>query len=83
MASLEELKSKYQSVLQVIQQRQVSNENLHLQDGKLLSRVLHRWKRQTGVGRDQARESKADDITADFPVGTHHTPQHRLLGCIR
>ena len=35
MASLEELKAKYQSVLQVIQQQRVSVKNLHLQDGKL------------------------------------------------
>ena len=35
MASFDELKQKYQSVLQVIQDQQVSVKNLHLQDNKL------------------------------------------------
>ena len=70
MASLEELKAKYQSVLQVIQQEQVSVKNLHLQDGKLFIK---------GVAPSQDAANKvwneikrvnpgADDITADFPV---------------
>ena len=35
MASLEELKTKYQSVLNIVQQQQVHLQNLHVQDGKL------------------------------------------------
>src|SRR5688572_32672797 len=36
MASFEELKTKYQSVLKVIENEQIRVANLHLQDGKLL-----------------------------------------------
>ena len=35
MASFDQLKAKYQSVLQVIQDEQISVKNLHLQDDKL------------------------------------------------
>jgi nucleoid-associated protein YgaU len=70
MASLDELKAKYQSVLDVIQQQQISIKNLHQQDGKLFikgaapsldaaNRVWDEIKRVNPSG---------DDITADFPV---------------
>ena len=35
MASLDQLKAKYPSVLQVIQDEQISVKNLHLEDDKL------------------------------------------------
>ena len=35
MASFDELKAKYQSVLQVVQNKQVHMANLHIQDDKL------------------------------------------------
>jgi nucleoid-associated protein YgaU len=72
MASLEELKAKYQSVLQVIQDQQISVQNLHVQDQKLFIKG-------TAPSLDAANKvwneikrvnPKADDISADFPVDT-------------
>ena len=70
MASLEELKSKYQSVLQVIQQQQVSVKNLHLQDGKLFIKGAAPSLEAANKVWDEIKRvnPKADDITADSPV---------------
>jgi nucleoid-associated protein YgaU len=70
MASFEELKSKYQSVLQVIQQQQVSVKNLHLQDGKLFIKGAAPSLEAANKVWDEIKRvnPRADDITADFPV---------------
>src|SRR5215469_7258900 len=72
MASFEELKAKYQSVLSVIQEQQVSVKNLHLQDGKLfLKGVAPSIDAANKVWDEIKRVNPAaDDITADFPVDT-------------
>jgi nucleoid-associated protein YgaU len=70
MASFEELKSKYQSVLQVIQQQQVSVKNLHMQDGKLFIKGAAPSLDAANKVWDEIKRvnPRADDITADFPV---------------
>src|SRR6476646_2466468 len=70
MASFEELKTKYQSVLQVIQQQQVSVKNLHMQDGKLFIKGAAPSLQAANKVWDETKRWKprADDITADFPV---------------
>jgi len=70
MATLEELKSKYQSVLQVIQQQKVSVKNLHLQDGKLFIKGAAPSLEAANKVWDEIKRvnPRADDITADFPV---------------
>jgi nucleoid-associated protein YgaU len=72
MASLEELKGKYQSVLNVIQQEQVSVKNLHLQDGKLFIKGVAPSLDAANKVWDEIKRINptADDITADFPVDT-------------
>jgi nucleoid-associated protein YgaU len=70
MASFEELKSKYQSVLDVVQKKQVKMANLHLENGKLLMKG-------TAPSQDAANavwneikriNPKMDDVVADFPI---------------
>ena len=70
MPSFEELKSKYQSVLQVIQQQQVSVKNLHMQDGKLFIKGAAPSLEAANKVWDEIKRvnPRADDITADFPV---------------
>jgi len=70
MASFEELKSKYQSVLQVIQQQQVSVKNLHMQDGKLFIKGAAPSLEAANKVWDEIKRvnPRADDIMADFPV---------------
>ena len=70
MASFEELKSKYQSVFQVIQRQQVSVKNLHLQDGKLFIKGAAPSLEAANKVWDEIKRvnPRADDITADFPV---------------
>jgi nucleoid-associated protein YgaU len=72
MASFEELKSKYQSVITVIQQQQVSLKNLNMQDGKLFMKgVAPSLDAANAVWNEIKRiNPKADDIMADFPVDT-------------
>ena len=70
MASLEELKTKYQSVLQVIQQQHVSVKNLHMQDGKLFIKGAAPSLEAANKVWDEIKRvnPRADDIAADFPV---------------
>ena len=70
MASLEELKTKYQSVLQVIQQQHVSVKNLHIQDGKLFIKGAAPSLEAANKVWDEIKRvnPRADDISADFPV---------------
>src|SRR5215831_5212775 len=72
MASFEELKAKYQSVLEVIEEEQVSVKNLHLQDDKLFIKgVAPSLDAANKVWNEIKRVNpSADDITADFPVDT-------------
>src|SRR5215831_12627326 len=72
MASFEELKAKYQSVLQVIEDQQVSLKNLHQQDGKLFIKGVAPSLDAANKVWDEIKRvnPSADDITADFPVDT-------------
>ena len=72
MASFEQLKEKYQSVLQVIQDEQISVKNLHLQDDKLFIKgVAPSLDAANKVWNEIKRlNPSADDTTADFPVDT-------------
>ena len=72
MASFEQLKEKYQSVLQVIQDEQISVKNLHLQDDKLFIKgVAPSLDAANKVWNEIKRlNPSADDIAADFPVDT-------------
>ena len=72
MASFEELKAKYQSVLEVIQEQQVSVKNLHLQDDKLFIKGVAPSLEAANKVWDEIKRvnPSANDITADFPVDT-------------
>jgi nucleoid-associated protein YgaU len=72
MASFEELKTKYQSVLMVIEEEQVSVKNLHLQDDKLFIKGVAPSPEAANKVWDEIKRvnSSANDITADFPVDT-------------
>jgi nucleoid-associated protein YgaU len=72
MASLDELKAKYQSVLQVIQNQQVSVKNLHVQDNKLFIKGVAPSQEAANKVWDEIKRvnPRADDITADFPIDT-------------
>src|SRR5262249_36081146 len=72
MASFEELKTKYQSVLEVIQEEQVSVKNLHVQDDKLFIKGTAPSLAAANKVWDAIKRVNptADDITADFPVDT-------------
>src|SRR6516162_3818659 len=72
MASFEDLKAKYESVLQVIQNQQISVKNLHLQDGKLFIKGVAPSLDAANKVWDEIKRVNptANDITADFPVDT-------------
>jgi|SwirhisoilCB3_FD_contig_61_4690855_length_739_multi_4_in_0_out_0_1 LysM repeat protein len=72
MPSFEELKAKYQSVLEVIQDEQVSVKNLHLQDGKLFIKGVAPSLDAANKVWDEIKRvnPSGDDIAADFPVDT-------------
>lgn len=73
MASFEELKAKYQSVLQVIQDQQVHMKNLHVEGTKLVMKgVAPSLQAANAVWNEIKRiNPAADDISADFPVDTN------------
>src|SRR5262245_28947285 len=75
MASLDELKSKYQSVLQVVQNKQVRMTNLHVQDGKLVMKGVAPSLEAANAVWDEIKRinPRADDIMADFPVDPNAT----------
>jgi nucleoid-associated protein YgaU len=79
MASFEELKGKYQPVLEVIEEEQVSVKNLHLQDGKLFIKAVAPSMDAANKVWDAIKRvnPSADDITADFPVDTSMKVQER------
>jgi hypothetical protein len=72
MASFEELKLKYQTVLEVIQKNGISVKNLHQQDGKLFIKGAAPSIDAANKVWDEIKRvnPRADDITADFPVDT-------------
>ena len=72
MASFEELKAKYQSVLEVIQEEQISVKNLHLQDDKLFIKGVAPSLEAANKAWDAIKRvnPSANDVTADFAVDT-------------
>lgn len=70
MASLDELKGKYQTVIQLIQDHGVQLANLHVQDGKLYMKGFAPSLEAANKVWDEIKRinPKLDDITADFPV---------------
>jgi len=73
VASFEELKAKYQSVLDVIQNKQVHMANLHMQDGKLFMKGTAPSQEAANAVWDAIKKvnPKTDDILADFPIDTN------------
>jgi nucleoid-associated protein YgaU len=78
MASLEELKAKYQSVLNVIQQQQIGVQNLHVQDGKLVIKGRAPSLDAANKVWDEIKRvnPQLNDITAEFPVDTSLAAQN-------
>jgi nucleoid-associated protein YgaU len=72
MASFEELKAKYKSVLDVIQRQQVQVHNLHQQDGKLFIKGTAPSIEAANKVWDEIKRinPQLNDITADFPVSS-------------
>src|SRR5438067_3472376 len=70
MASFEELKSKYQSVLQLVQDKKVQMMNLHLQDGKLFMKGHAPTQDAANAVWNELKRvnPKLDDVIAEFPV---------------
>ena len=66
----EELKTKYQSVLRIIEQQQVQLSNLHVQDNKLFIKGTAPSDDAKNKVWDEIKlvNPQADDITADFDV---------------
>jgi LysM repeat protein len=70
MPTFDELKNKYQSVLEIVQTRQVHMANLHLENGKLLMKGTAPSQEAANAVWDEIKRvnPKMDDIVADFPV---------------
>jgi nucleoid-associated protein YgaU len=70
MASFEELKTKYKSVLEVIQREQVQVQNLHDQNGKLFIKGMAPSLQAANKVWDEIKRinPQLNDIVADFPV---------------
>ena len=70
MASFEEMKSKYQSVLTVIQQKQIRMANLHMQDDKLFMKGTAPSLEAANAVWDELKRvnPSLNDVIADFPV---------------
>ncbi len=73
MASFDELKAKYQSVLQVVQNKQVHMANLHIQDDKLFMKGTAPSQEAANAVWDEIKRinPRLDDIIADFPIDTN------------
>jgi nucleoid-associated protein YgaU len=73
VATFEELKTKYQSVIQVVQNKQVLLANLHLQDGKLYMKGTAPSQEAANAVWDEIKRinPRMDDIAADFPIDTN------------
>ena len=72
MATFDELKAKYQSVLKVVEDKQVHMANLHIQDGKLFMKGTAPSQEAANAVWDEIKRinPKADDVMADFPIDT-------------
>ena len=70
MATFEELKAKYQPVLNVVQNKQVHMANLHMQDGKLFMKGTAPSQEAANAVWDALKRinPKLDDVIADFPI---------------
>src|SRR4029078_7766435 len=70
MASFEELKKKYQSVLDVVQQQNVQMKNLHFEGNKLVMKGMAPSVQAANRVWNEIKRinPNLDDITADFPV---------------
>ncbi len=70
MASFEELKTKYQSVLKVVQGKHVRMANLHMENDKLLMRGTAPSLEAANAVWDEIKRvnPRLDDVSADFPV---------------
>jgi nucleoid-associated protein YgaU len=70
MPTFEELKAKYQTVLQVIQDQQIQVKNLHIEGNKLVMKgIAPSLQAANAVWTEIKRiNPKADDVSADFPV---------------
>jgi nucleoid-associated protein YgaU len=77
MASFEEQKMKYQSVIQQIQAQGIQVANLHQQDGKLFIKgTAPSLEAANKVWNEIKRiNPKLDDIIADFPVDPSLAPK--------
>ena len=79
MASLDELKNKYQSVIQLVQSHGIQLANLHAQDGKLFIKGFAPSVEVANKVWDEIKRinPRADDIMADFPVDASKAPATR------
>src|SRR5262245_37752667 len=70
MASLDDFKAKYQSVIQLIQSQGVQLANLHVQDGKLFIKGTAPSLQAANKVWDEIKRINPtlDDVIADFPV---------------
>jgi nucleoid-associated protein YgaU len=70
MASFDEQKAKYQSVIDVIQREGISVKNLHQQDGKLFIKGAAPSLDAANKVWDEIKKinPRMDDITAEMPV---------------
>jgi nucleoid-associated protein YgaU len=80
MPTLDEMKNKYQSVMQVIQSQGVQVANLHLQDGKLFVKGIAPSVEAANKVWDEIKRinPRLDDIIAEFPVDTSRASAARL-----
>src|SRR4030095_14687614 len=72
MATFEDLKAKYQAVLNIVQNKQIQMANLHMQDGKLYMKGTAPSQEAANAVWDALKKviPKLDDVIADFPIDT-------------
>jgi LysM repeat protein len=77
MATFEEQKTKYQSVIQIVQAEGVQLANLHQQDGKLFIKGSAPSVEAADKVWDEIKRinPRLDDIIADFPVDPSLAPK--------
>ena len=77
MATFEEQKTKYQSVIQIVQAEGVQIANLHQQDGKLFIKGSAPSQEAADKVWDEIKRinPRLDDIIADFPVDPSLAPK--------
>ncbi len=79
---LEQLKAKYQSVLNAIQEQQVRLQNLHVQEGKLFLRGVAPSEEAKNRVWDQIKlvDATYADLTADITVEQNQRAQAASVG---